>query len=166
MIKCEITHGHLFCCLFASLLCCCHYTVCIEVSISSPMQGWNLLAATVRVGRQVTMVTMYLSVNNNNNGQQPENECPILFCTVLSSAVLWHVPNSFPSKIKQSNLGGRINVKAIKGLVWWYSIFSLISNKFHEKTKTNNDLIPVFCVYVAKAWCRLFLCALDLNCCP
>lgn len=114
VIKCEITHGHLFCCLFVSLLCCCHYTVCIEVSISSPMQRWNLLAATVRVGWQVTVVTMYLSVNNNNNGQQPENECPILFCTVLSSAVLWHVMNNFPSKIKQSNLGDTLMSNPLK----------------------------------------------------
>ena len=68
VIKCEITHL-----LFVSLLCCCHYTVCIEDSISSPMQGWNLLAAAVRAGRQVTALTMYLSVNNDNNGQQPEN---------------------------------------------------------------------------------------------
>lgn len=71
MIKCEITRGHLFGCL--SLLCCHHHTVCKEDSISSPMQRWNLLAATVCVGWQVTVGTMYLSVNSKNNRQQPEN---------------------------------------------------------------------------------------------
>lgn len=81
VIKSEITHRHLFCC--NSLLCCCARTVRIKDSISSPMQGWNLLAVTVCVGWQVTVVSTTLTMGSSQKISAPS--CCVLPFPLLCS---------------------------------------------------------------------------------
>lgn len=52
----------------------------------------------------------------------------------------------------------------IEGYIRKYSIFCLLINKCHEKTKINNGLIPLTSIVcLSKAWFILFLCAIEIH---
>ncbi len=56
-------------------------------------------------------------------------------------------------------------IHVCSGWFWWSFPISLLVNKSHEKTKTNNELIlQTSLICVAKAWRILFLCDIELHC--
>lgn len=88
-------------CFAVSLLCCCPRAVCIKDSISSPMQGWNLLAATVCVRRQVTVVSTTLTMGSSQKISAPS--CCVGPLPVFRST---KVTNNLPSQNKPARPKG------------------------------------------------------------
>jgi len=97
----------------------------------------------------------------------------LLHANLLCFITLWHclgLLNRAEGMPVPANPLWRMNIKIVILQVWGWrcSLFFLLSrNPMKRINKINNELILLTSIVcVTKAWCSLFLCAIELHCWP